>query len=138
MITGDGCDFPKKGKNSVGVARQYCGRLGKVDNCQASVMTGYASQKGYGLVDFELYMPEKWFDDEHTALRKKCQVPENLEFTTKNQLLLNMITRAVNSGNFEVKYVGALSSFGKDHNFLDSFPKSITYFVDVPFNHLVI
>jgi len=42
MITGDGCDFPKKGRHSVGVQRQYCGRLGKTDNCRASVMVGYA------------------------------------------------------------------------------------------------
>jgi hypothetical protein len=56
MITGDGCDFPKKGKSSVGVKRQYCGVRGKTDNCQASVVAGYAGPNGYGLLDYALYM----------------------------------------------------------------------------------
>ena len=51
MLNVDGCDMPKKGKNSAGVARQYCGCLGKTDNCQAGVFVGYASTKGYGLID---------------------------------------------------------------------------------------
>ena len=59
MITLDGCDFPKKGTESVGVARQYCGALGKTDNCQAGVFIGYSGTKGYGLIDKSLYMPEK-------------------------------------------------------------------------------
>jgi len=63
MITVDGCDFPKKGVNSVGVARQYCGILGKTDNCQAGVFAGYSSKNGYGLVNHRLYIPEKWFSD---------------------------------------------------------------------------
>ena len=50
MLTGDDSGFPKKGNNSVGVARQYCGNTGKVDNCQNGVMVGYASPRGYGLV----------------------------------------------------------------------------------------
>lgn len=137
MITGDGCDFPKKGKYSVGVARQYCGRLGKVDNCQASVMVGYTSPNGYGLLDYTLYMPKKWFSDEYAELRLKCQVPKDLEFKTKNQLLLDLITKAFNSGKLEAKYVGVDSSFGKDHTFLDSLPKGLIYFADIPSNHLV-
>jgi SRSO17 transposase len=137
MITGDGCDFPKKGKNSVGVARQYCGRLGKLDNCQASVMIGYASPEGYGLYDYDLYMPERWFTEDYAELRRKCQVPEDLVFKTKNQLLLELIDKAVNSGKIKAKYVGVDSSFGKDHAFLDSLPKGLIYFADIPSNHLV-
>ena len=87
MITGDGCDFPKKGKHSVGAQRQYCGRLGKTDNCQASVMVGYAGPNGYGLPDYELYMPKTWFDVDHADLRQECNVPENLLFKTKNELM---------------------------------------------------
>lgn len=55
----DGCDFPKQGRTSVGVARQYCGALGKVANCQASVLACYASDRGYTLVDRRLYVPDK-------------------------------------------------------------------------------
>ena len=131
MITGDGCDFPKKGKGSVGVARQYCGRLGKVDNCQASVMLGYAGPKGYGLVDYELYMPKTWFDENHGALREKCQVPKGVGFRTKNEMLSGMIAKAVGSGHFKGKYIGVDSSFGNDSGFLDSLPDGFVYFADV-------
>jgi SRSO17 transposase len=137
MITGDGCDFPKKGKNSVGVQRQYCGRLGKTDNCQASVMVGYAGAKGYGLLDYELYMPETWFDESHSKLRRQNQVPEDLEFKTKNRMLLEMIQNIAQSEQFKGKYVGVDSSFGMDKDFLDSLPEGLIYFADVHNNALV-
>jgi SRSO17 transposase len=131
MITGDGCDFPKKGNNSVGVQRQYCGRLGKTDSCQASVMVGYAGAKGYGLLDYRLYMPEAWFDEAHEKLRKQNLVPEGLEFKTKNQMMGEMISNLVQSGQFRGKYVGVDSSFGSDKSFLDSLPKGLIYFADI-------
>lgn len=137
MITVDGTDFPKKGNNSVGVSRQYCGRLGKVDNCQASVMTGYVSPKGYGLIDYELYMPERWFDSDHEDRREKCKVPSSIEFKTKNELALEQITRAYESGLFPAKYFGADSSFGSDSVLLSSLPEGLIYFVDIRSNHLV-
>jgi SRSO17 transposase len=93
MITGDGRDFPEKGKNSAGAAPQYCWSLGKAANCRASVMTGYCSPEGYGLGDFGLCMPEKWFGGEYESLREKCGVPKNLEFSTKNRMLLEMIKK---------------------------------------------
>ena len=122
MITGDECDFPKKGKNSVGVQRQYCGRLGKTDNCQASVMVGYAGEKGYGLLDYALYMPETWFDENHAELRKQNLVPDDLKFETKNRMMSEMIRNVVESVKFRGKYVGLDSSFGTDKTFLDSLP----------------
>ena len=131
MITGDGCDFPKKGKNSVGVQRQYCGRLGKTDNCQASVMAGYAGAKGYGILDYELYMPDAWFDENHARLRKQNLVPSDLAFKTKNQMLLEMIQNIVQFGQFQGKYVGVDGSFGMDKDFLDSLPNGLIYFADV-------
>jgi SRSO17 transposase len=137
MITGDECDFPKKGKDSVGVARQYCGRVGKVDNCQASVMMGYASPEGYGLVDYALYMPKKWFGDLYASYREKCGVPQDLEFKTKNQMLSEMINRAVSAGIFKGRYVGVDSSFGNDQAFLDSLPEGLTFFADISFNRHV-
>ena len=137
MITVDDTGFPKKGHNSVGVARQYCGALGKVDNCQVGVMAGYVSPRGYGLIDYELYMPEKWFDDAHVALRKKCGVPTNLKFQTKNQIAANMIRKAVDSRLFPIKYVGADSAYGSDSDFLDSLPEATIYFADVKKDHMV-
>ena len=137
MITLDGTDFPKKGHNSVGVARQYCGRLGKRDNCQASVMAGYAGPQGYALIDYELYMPKSWFNDSHAILRKKCGVPEGLEFRTKNAIATEMISKATASGYFPARYVGADSSFGSDSAFLDSLPEGLIYFADVKKNQMV-
>ena len=64
----DGSDFPKQGVKSVGVARQYCGRLGKVANCQAGMFLAYVSPLGRALVDKGLYLPESW-----TADQDRCQ-----------------------------------------------------------------
>src|SRR5262245_39033916 len=59
--------FPKKGKDSVGVARQYCGTRGKVENCQVGVFAAYASRQGYALVDKRLFLPELWFSDTYAT-----------------------------------------------------------------------
>jgi SRSO17 transposase len=79
----DETGFVKKGKDSAGVARQYCGSLGKVENCQVGVFAGYASRQGYALVDTRLFLPELWFGTDHTAKRAKCKVPEAVTFQTK-------------------------------------------------------
>jgi SRSO17 transposase len=136
MITCDSIDFLKKGKSSVGVARQYSERFGKCKgkkaNCQASVMLGYSSPKGSGLYDYCLYLPPGWFENDHADLRELCRVPVNLEYKTKNQLLLEMIGEAIRSGRFKGKYVGLDSSFGKERALLDLLPKGLIYFADVP------
>jgi SRSO17 transposase len=137
MITVDDTGFPKKGRNSVGVARQYCGRTGKIDNCQVGVMTGYVSPQGYGLIGYRLYMPEKWFEDAHAGLRKKCGVPAGLKFRTKNEIASGMIEEAAGSGLFPAKYVGADSAYGSDGKFLDSLPEGTIYFADVKKDQMV-
>jgi SRSO17 transposase len=137
MQTVDESCFPKKGRNSVGVARQYCGRLGKVDNCQAGVMMGYVGAHGYGLIDYELYMPESWFAASHAGLRKQCGVPTNLQFRTKNEIAAGMIQKITDSGLFPAKYIGADSAYGSDSNFLDSLPAGKIYFADVHSDCLV-
>ncbi len=124
----DGSDFPKKGKHSVGVARQYCGRLGKVENCQAGVFLSYATEKGYGLVDRQLYLPKEWFSAEKAQLRKKRKVPEDTVFQTKNEIALDMIRRTLKSGKFPVKWIGCDAAFGSDHSFLMGLPESVCYF----------
>jgi SRSO17 transposase len=137
MITGDSCDFPKKGNNSVGVARQYYGPRGKMERCQSSVMIGYASLAGCGLLDYELYMPIEWFDEKFEERRKACRVPEDLEYKAKSVMLSEMINREYNSGRFMGKYVGLDIVFGRDRNLLDSLHKDLIYFADIQDDHLL-
>lgn len=81
--------FKKQGTESVGVARQWCGRLGKVDNCQVGVYLGYASREGHALVDVRLYLTGDWAKDK--ARREKCGVPREIRFRTRHQLALEML-----------------------------------------------
>jgi SRSO17 transposase len=129
MLSSDGSDFVKKGKHSAGVKRQYCGRLGKVDNCQAGVFVAYASKLGYGLVDRELYLPKEWLGETHGELRKKCGIPDTKAFKTKNQIALDMIHKAAAKNIFDIKWIGCDAAFGCDHAFVDALPKSAYYFV---------
>ena len=80
------CDetgFVKKGTDAVGVARQYCGTLGKVENCQVGVFAGSASRQGYALVDKRLFLPEVWWTDAYAARCTKWHVPDALTFQSK-------------------------------------------------------
>ena len=137
MINADGSDFPKKGKKSVGVKRQYCGVLGKTENCQAGVFIGYSSAKGYGLINRELFMPEEWFSDEYQRLRKECGVPEELVFKTKIQIAAELIKKAIDSGLFPAQWIGVDSFFGNSKEFLDSIPEGPYYFADIHADRVV-
>jgi len=137
MITGDDTSFPKKGQESVGVARQYCGSTGKVDNCQVGVMVGYASAHGYGIVDYELFMPQSWFDGDNAHRRQKCKVPQDIKPRSKNEMLSEMINEVYASGMFPAKYVGVDAGYGIDGQFLDSLPDGVIYFAGMRSNSLV-
>ena len=131
----DGSEFPKKGKHSVGVARQWCGRLGKVENCQAGVFAAYASRKGYTLLDRRLYLPEKWFDEDHRARWEKCGVPDGLSFKTKPQLALEMLEAVVAEDVLRFHWVACDEDYGKDPAFLDGVADlGLWYFAEVPHN----
>lgn len=81
--------FPKQGKKSVGVARQWCGRLGKVDSCQVGVYLAYVSRQEHALCDFRLFLPEVWTRD-----RRRCRaagVPKTVRHRTRHALALEMI-----------------------------------------------
>lgn len=91
VLVFDPSAFPKKGTASVGVQRQWCGRLGKVENCQVGVFLGYVSDAGHALVDFRLYLPKEWAQDRKR--RKKCGVPQKLTYQTRHQLALEMLER---------------------------------------------
>lgn len=89
----DDTGFPKQGKHSVGVQRQYSGTLGKVGNCQTGVSLTIATRHEHVPIDFALYMPESWTED--AARREKARVPKDLVFKTKPELAIDMIVRAV-------------------------------------------
>jgi SRSO17 transposase len=129
----DGSDFPKQGEHSVGVARQWCGRLGKVDNCQAGVFAAYASRKGYTLLDRRLYLPEEWFDAAHREWWKKCGIPEATPFTTKPVLALEMLRAVVAAGTLRWRWVTCDAAFGRDTECLDGVAAlQRWYFAEVP------
>ena len=137
MLSIDPSEFVKKGKNSAGVKRQYCGRLGKVENCQSVVFAAYAGSNGYGIIDRELYIPKEWYDDEHKTLYSKCGIPDDKEFKTKNEIALDMINEITEKKILGIKWFGCDAAFGCDHDFIDSLPKSAYYFVSVPNNERI-
>ena len=92
----DDTSFPKKGTHSVGVARQYCGQLGKQENCQVAVSLSIANDHASLPVAYQLYLPQSWASD--AARRKKAGVPEDVEFKTKPQIALEQITWACEAG----------------------------------------
>jgi SRSO17 transposase len=89
----DDTGFPKKGSHSVGVARQYCGQLGKQDNCRVAVSLSVATWNASLPIAYQLYLPESWANDE--ARRRKVGVPKEIAFQTKPQIALAQIRRAV-------------------------------------------
>lgn len=92
----DDTGFPKKGKHSVGVARQYCGQLGKQDNCQVAVSLSIANSQASLPVAYSLYLPESWADD--TERREKAGVPSAVRFKTKPQIALDQLEWACAHG----------------------------------------
>jgi SRSO17 transposase len=110
----DETGFLKKGTQSVGVARQYSGTAGRIENCQIGVFLGYATRHGSALLDRELYLPKEWADD--AARRKAAHVPAEVEFTTKIVLAKRMIERAMAAG-VPAKWVTADAVYGSDYNF---------------------
>jgi len=91
VIVFDPSGFPKSGTESVGVGRQWCGRLGKVDNCQVAVYMGYVSAKEHALVDTRLFLPRDWTKNKQR--RKKAGVPKKVRYRTRHQLCLEMLAQ---------------------------------------------
>jgi SRSO17 transposase len=92
----DETGFLKKGEHSAGVARQYSGTAGRIENAQIGVFLAYASDKGHALIDRELYLPEEWCDD--AARRDAAAIPGQVAFATKPALAARMIGRALDAG----------------------------------------
>lgn len=129
----DGCDFPKQGTESVGVARQWCGALGKRANCQASVVACYASDHGHTLVDRRLYLPEKWFTPAYAARRRRCGVPPEVRFQTQPELAWAMLVGLRARGALPFRWVVCDEGFGRDTILLDRIAAAdLCYFAEVP------
>lgn len=134
VVIFDESGFVKKGDNSAGVAKQYCGAAGKVENCQVGVYAAYASPHGYCLLDNNLFIPEKWFADEYTERRKKCKIPENREFKTKPQLAADMFSELAKDDVLPFKFVVADTIYGNSTDFIEAIEvcPDKTYFVSIP------
>ena len=89
VLVFDPSSFAKKGTESVGVQRQWCGRLGKLDNCQVGVYLGYVSRREHALIDVRLYLPKEWAQDRER--RQKAGVPKEVRFRTRHELALEML-----------------------------------------------
>jgi SRSO17 transposase len=127
MICVDSSEFAKKGQESVGVARQYCGELGKLENCQSGVFVGYSGSKGYGLLAGRLYMPKSWFGEDQRQRRQDNLVPEDLAFATKPQIARELIDQVIREGQFPARWVGCDATFGTDPAFLNGLPAGLYY-----------
>jgi SRSO17 transposase len=96
VLVVDETGFVKKGSRSVGVARQYSGAAGRIENSQIGVFLAYASRHGHALIDRRLYLPETWASDE--ARRKAAGVPPDVDFATKPAMARAMIAAALDAG----------------------------------------
>ena len=127
IIDDTGC--PKKGKHSVGVARQYCGQLGKQDNCQVAVSLSVATEHASLPVIYRLYLPDEWAQDE--GRRAKAGVPEEMKFQTKPQIALEQVRQAKAAG-LAAGPVLADAGYGTDTSFREGLTDlSLTYCVGV-------
>jgi SRSO17 transposase len=111
ILVVDETGFPKQGRHSVGVARQYCGTLGKIGNCQIGVFLGYASAHGYAAIDRALYLPQAWLADPERC--RKAAIPASVLMQTKPQLARQMLERALDAG-VPAAWVVADEVYGSD------------------------
>jgi SRSO17 transposase len=109
IVALDDTSFPKQGKHSVGVKRQYCGALGKLANCQVAVSTVLLGERLAWPLTFELYLPTEWLTNE--ARRRKARIPDTLRFREKWRIALSHIRRVVNAG-FQPTAVVADADYG--------------------------
>jgi SRSO17 transposase len=112
----DDTGFPKKGKHSVGVTRQYCGQVGKQDNCRVAVSLSIATWNSSLPVAYRLYLPKEWAED--AERRKKAEVPEGVGFQTKPEIALDQIRAAV-AVNLDGGVVLADAAYGINTDFRD-------------------
>ena len=125
----DDTGIPKKGAHSVGVARQYCGQLGKQDNCQVAVSLSAAGDHASLPIAYRLYLPHEWADDPDR--RARAGVPNDIVFQTKPQIALDQL-RAARAAGIEAELVLADAGYGNDTEFRDGITEiGLSYAVGV-------
>ena len=121
----DDTGYPKKGRHSVGVARQYCGELGKQDNCQVAVTLSVANENASLPIAYRLYLPKDWAGD--AERRAKAGVPESVQFATKNEIAIAQIKQALTEG-VPQGVVLTDAAYGSDSDFRDQLDQmGLTY-----------
>jgi SRSO17 transposase len=136
----DESGFTKKGDQSVGVARQYNGRLGKEDNCQVGVFLVGVTPGGAALLDHQLYLPESWCESTRAGKdrRAKVHIPDSVAFQTKPQIGADLIRRTAVLGTVSLDWVAADETYGRTGDFLDELEAlEQRYVVEVPVNTTV-
>jgi len=125
----DGSAFPKKGKESCGVERQWCGRLGKVENCQMGVFLIYSTDEAWAPLDRQLYLPKDWACD--AERRRKTHVPSGVQFRTKCEIALALLDRS--GRKISHSWVLGDDDFGRIATFRSALRKrGERYLLDVP------
>jgi SRSO17 transposase len=114
----DETSFEKRGSESCGVKRQYCGRLGQTTNCQVGVFLLGVTPAGTALLDHQLYLPKEWVKDKQR--REKTRVPKNFRFRTKPQIALWQLERTVGAGQVRFDWIVADALYGHDGQFLSA------------------
>lgn len=118
----------KQGTESVGVAAQYCGSVGKIANGQVGVYMGYASRKGYSMIEGQLFMPDEWFEEGHAEQRQTCGVPEDMVFKTKPEIGLELLKNALQRDNLPFSWVAADALYGDSPVFRDGVAATGKYY----------
>jgi SRSO17 transposase len=133
VIILDESGMKKSGDSSVGVSRQYCGNLGKVDNCQVGVFLVYSKGNKRTLIDSRLYLPEDWVNDKERCLKAKIP-PEMINFQTKHDLGLEMIDNAIKE-EIPFSYVAMDGFYGENPALLNELEnRNITFVADIASN----
>lgn len=134
VLVFDPSAFPKKGAESVGVQRQWCGRLGKLDNCQVGIYLGYVSRREHALVDFRLYLPKEWAN--RKKRRAKAGVPAAVRFRTRHELILEMLDQR--GGSLPHAWISGDDELGRCSWFRQQLQaRGECYLLAVPSNTLV-
>ncbi len=135
VVIVDGSGFPKQGQASVGVARQYCGAVGKVTNSQEGVFLVYVSQHGNAFLDARLYLHASWFADDARQRWQRCGIPNDLSFQTEPNLALEMLRHLVARHVVPFRWIVADAHFGEIPAFLDNVSDlGKWYLIEVPCN----
>jgi SRSO17 transposase len=129
----DESSFVKSGPESCGVKRQWCGRLGKKENCQVGVFLLGVTAGGSALLDHQLYLPNDWASDRRR--RRKTRVPREIEFQTKPEIAASLIGRTLDAKHVQFDWITADEGYGRDGSFLDALEaRNQRYVVEVAVN----